>query len=72
MLQQFSIFGNQNFIDVKWQKQPPSVLNIFQKFYGKHLDEVDRQYTNHKEQLIDVLDNLYACIFCTKTEFLPF
>ena len=32
----------------------------------------NHQYATHIEQLIDVLDNLYACIFCTKTEFLPF
>ena len=32
----------------------------------------NRQYATHIEQLIDALDNLYACIFCTKTDFLPF
>ena len=62
--------------------------NISLKFSGKHLRCSpniskrfnkppenrfnDRKYTTHIGQLIDTIDNLCACIFCTKTDFLPF
>ena len=32
----------------------------------------NHHYATHIKQLIDALDNLYACIFRTKMDFLPF
>ena len=34
-LQQVSFFGNQNFLNVECQKQPPSVLNYLPKILWK-------------------------------------
>ena len=47
-------------------------LNSLKNICGKHR-LINHQYTTtHIEQLIDALDHLCACIFCTKTGFLPF
>ena len=67
----FPFFRNQNFVKVKCQKQPSSILKYFLKISGKHLwcrpniSKIfnrppenrfnNRQYTTHIEQLIDVL-----------------
>ena len=65
----------------------PVFRKIFLKFSGKHLwysPNISKilnrppenrfnncQYATHIEQLIDAVDNLCACIFCTKMDFLP-
>ena len=48
----------------------PDISEIFNRPAENRFN--NRQYTTHIEQLTDALDNLYACIFCTKTDFLPF
>ena len=67
-VQCFEIFSYNSLKKHLWCS--PNISKIFNRPPENRFN--NRQYATHIEQLIDALDNLCVCIFCTKTDLLAF